>query len=79
MKRRLIEPKIYHNENLINDLNEMFIRIKTHLFELNDLKTSDIPLKERYPKPSVKELDDIMSQVIFELQKDNEPMIKKVI
>ena len=79
MKRRLIEPKIYHNQQLINEVNEMFTRIKCHLFELNDLKTSDQPIGKRYPKPSVKELDDVMSRVIFELQKDNEPMIKHMI
>lgn len=76
MNRRLCEPKIYKNQQLMNDLNEMFIRIKCHLFELDNLKTSDYPLKQKFPKPSVKELDEIMSRVNIELQKDNEPMIK---
>jgi hypothetical protein len=73
------KTKIYHNQQLINEVNEMFTRIKCHLFELNDLKTSDHPIGKRYPKPSVKELDDVMSRVIFELQKDSDPMIKHII
>ncbi len=77
MKRRLIEPKIYHNQQLINELNEMFIRIKCYLFELDNLKTSEHPLREVCPKPSVQELDEIMTRIILELQKDNEPMIKR--
>lgn len=61
----------------MDELNEVFIRIKCHLFELDNLKTSDYPLRQRYPKPSVQELDDIMIRVLFELQKDSEPMIKR--
>jgi hypothetical protein len=77
MSRRLPEPKIYHNEQLIRDINDLFIRIKCHLFELDDLKTSEFPLRHRHRKPTVQELDSVMNLVIIELQKDNEPMIKR--
>lgn len=56
----------------MDETNDIFIRIKTHLFDLgND------DFKRRNPKPSVEELDKIMHRIFIELQKASEPMIKR--
>lgn len=72
MSRQRIEPTIYHNQELMDNTNDMFIRIKTHLFNLGDER-----LKSRYPKPSNEELDQLINRLFLELRKDNEPMIKR--
>lgn len=72
MSRQRHEPMIYHNQALMDETNDMFIRLKTHLFNLGDEK-----LKMRYPKPTNEELDQLMNRLFLELRKDNEPMIKR--
>lgn len=72
MSRQRIEPKIYHNQALMDDTNDIFIRIKTHLFNLGDEK-----LKSRHPKPSNEELDQLMNRLFLELRKDSKPIIKR--
>jgi hypothetical protein len=73
--KRLPEPKIYKHQQLIDEYNEMMIRIKVHLFELNNLKTSDKISPLNFPKPTVQELDELMNKIITVLSKDNKPMI----
>jgi len=60
--------KIYHNQELIDDLNFMFIWIKKYIFCKNKYPNT--------PRPTISELDYIMSQIINELKKDNENMVK---
>lgn len=72
MSRQRTEPRIYHNQKLMDETNDIFIRVKTHLFDLgND------DFKRLNPKPSVNELDEIMHRIFIELQKESEPMIKR--
>lgn len=70
MSRQRTEPKIYRNEKLMQDTNEMFIRIKIHLL-------GDESLKGKYPKPNESELNQLMDKLFFVLRKDNEPIIKR--
>jgi hypothetical protein len=67
MKRR--EPlRICHNQELMDDVNWMFIWIKKY-----------IHLKEKYPNtpaPSVEDLDKLMRRLFTELRKDSSPMVK---
>lgn len=71
MSKAKQELLIYHNQVLMNQTNDLFIRIKTHLFDLGDEK-----FKERHPIPTREELDLIMNRIIQELRKDCEPMRK---
>lgn len=77
MSRQRFEPKIYHNQVLMDDFNKMMIRIKAHLFHFNDMKTSDIISPNDFPKPTVQELDEITNKIFGVLKADNGPMIKR--
>lgn len=77
MSKRRFEPKIYHNQVLMDDFNILMKRIKAHLFDFNDLKTSDKISPNDFPKPTVQELDEIINKIFGVLKQDNKPMIKR--
>ena len=68
---RIPELRIYNNEKLMNDYNDMQIRIKAHLFEIGSPE-----FKLRNPKPTVEELDSLMKRVFDVLKQDSQPMRK---
>ena len=61
------EPRLFKHQKLMNEYNEMMIRIKLHLFIVPGNVT---------PIPTNKELDDITDKIMKVLQEDSEPMIK---
>jgi hypothetical protein len=67
MRHERFTPMEYRNERLMDDFNEMMIRIKKHLF--------DIPIQK--PKPTIQELDEIFRQIMAELKKDATPLIRR--
>ena len=69
MSRQRIEPKIYRNQQLMDDFNRLLINVKVHLFQL--------PEADRFPKPTVQDIDTISNQIFGVLKQDNEPMIKR--
>jgi len=63
------ELKIYHNQQLMDDTNWMFVWIKKY-----------IHCKDKFPNtppPPSDKLDELMSRIFTELRKDSEPMIKR--
>lgn len=71
MPRPPIELKKYANQELMDDLNQFFVTIKVHL--LPNVPESVI---QSYPKPTVKEMDEIMLRLMDVLKKDSSPMRK---
>lgn len=69
MSRQPNELKTYHNQQLMDDTSEMFIRIKVQLFGTNALKST-------HKKPNNNELNMLMNRIFEELKKDNQPMRK---
>lgn len=69
MKKRLPKPKRYKHQELMTDLNNMMIRIKSHLY-------GTIELKNRYKLPEIKELDELQHKIVEILEKDSEPFAK---
>ena len=63
--RELME---YANGDLANELNELMINIKVWLYD------EAAQLRDRRPKPSPKELDDIHMRVHQALMKDCKPI-----
>lgn len=61
------ELRTYKHQNLMNELNEMMIRIKRHLFFVTPGATI---------KPTYKELDEITNKVLNALKEDSKPSIK---
>lgn len=72
MKRNVSEPRVYKHENLMTDINNLQIRIKTHLFDLGDDE-----FKEKHPIPTVQELDELMGRIMVALREDSTPAIKR--
>lgn len=69
MSRQRHELKIYHNQQLMDDTNWMFVWIKKY-----------IHCKDKFPNtppPPIEKLDELMSRIFTELRKDSEPMIKR--
>ena len=64
MKKKTDEQKIYHNQKLMDDTNKMFVRIKTHLFNLGDETFKTI-----HTKPNNDELDQLMNSLLLKLKK----------
>jgi hypothetical protein len=58
----------YANGDLANELNELIINIKVWLYD------EAAQLRDRRPKPSPKELDDIHMRVHQALMKDCKPI-----
>ena len=71
MSQRITPPqKRIINQGLIDELNELFVNIKIHLFDL------DPKLKASRPKPTVREIDRIHAKVDQALFFDQESYIK---
>lgn len=68
------EPRIYHNKELMNELNEFFSVLKIHLYK--DEIPSLSALRWHRPKPTIEYMDDLFHRVYAELEKDSEPMRK---
>lgn len=71
MSHLMPEPRIFKHQKLMNEFNQMMIRIKQHLFFNGD--TADFISK---PEPTVKELDSITNKIMAVLREDSKPMIK---
>jgi hypothetical protein len=69
MSRQRFEPKIYKNQQLMNEFNNMLVNIKMHMFVPSHAKN--------YPKPTEDEIDNIANRIFGILRQDNEPMIKR--
>jgi hypothetical protein len=69
MRHQKFELKRYKHQKLMNELNDMMIRIKVHLFLES---TAD---KMAHSKPKMKEIDELTNKIMKVLQKDNEPLI----
>lgn len=65
MSHKLPEPRTFKHQKLMNDFNDMMIRIKRHLYH--------IPADA---VPSNEELDNITNRIMKVLREDSEPMIK---
>lgn len=59
----------YKHADLMDELNELFIAVKVHLYS--------IELKRPIPKPAVEEIDRIHTRINHILMMDAEPMIRK--
>jgi len=66
MSHKMPEPRIFKHQKLMNEFNDMMIRIKRHLFLIPGETI----------KPTNEELDDITNKIINVLQKDSKPCIK---
>lgn len=71
MTHQRIELRKFKHQKLMNEFNEMMIRIKLHLFCDGD--TADFI---NHPEPTVKELDDLTNKIMTILREDSKPMIK---
>jgi ribonuclease HI len=65
LRHKPLELKKYENQQLIDEFNNMMIRIKRHLF--------DIPGDTVMPENE--ELDNLTIKIINVLKKDSKPMI----
>jgi len=70
MSHKIPEPRIFKHQKLMNEFNEMMIRIKIHLF--HNINTDE----KNYKKPTTEELDNITNKIMNVLRKDNEPMVR---
>lgn len=66
MSRHRQEPMEYTNADLMDELNEFMIAVKTHLYNL--------PVN--YRKPTVKEIDQLQARIHQVLRQDAKPMRK---
>lgn len=67
------EPRIYKHELLMQDLNEMSIRIKIWLCDEPPL--SKLQESGRYPKPTTEEIDHLLLRRVYRiLEEDSKPM-----
>jgi ribonuclease HI len=62
----MLKPMTFSNQELMNDLNDMMIRIKRHLFGIPGDTI----------KPENEELDKLTNRIMEVLKKDTEPTIK---
>jgi len=72
MSRERIELKKYKHQELMNELNEMSIKLKIWLYHSDNEQ-----LTNSRPKPTVQELDDLfLNKIMDVLRKDSEPLVK---
>ncbi len=71
MSRLHEEPKIYKHQQLMDDFNDLQIRIKAHLLDIVDSE-----LKQRHSKPTNDELNVMSNKIMSALKENNEPMRK---
>lgn len=76
MSHFMPEPVEFKHKNLMRDYNELMMRIKAHLFEFSDGKTSDVISPNDFPKPTVEEIDLIQNQV-FSILQESRTSLKK--
>lgn len=69
MSRIMEPPKNYKHQKLMDDFNDLMIKIKIYLF-------GNEKMKKVRNKPTSEEIDKIFWQIMEILQKDNEPFIK---
>lgn len=64
------EPIVeYKHQVLMSELNELHARIKVHLFCSDNKK-----LVENHSKPSIEEMDLVLSKILTILRQDARPM-----
>lgn len=69
MSKPKIPLRIFKHQEVIDEYNDMMIRIKAHLF--------DIKIDEgTFSKPTAEELDYLMFKIMIILKEDNKPMFK---
>lgn len=81
MSRQRHELMFYRNQELMNDTNLMFIRIKKYMNANDNLLELFKEIPDKYDLPLLKpptneELDHLMYRLMHELQKDSVPMKK---
>jgi glycine cleavage system regulatory protein len=75
MRKQPQEPVIYTHQKLMNDLNEMMIRIKHHLFNIPGTNQM-FEVQINMSLPSNQELDDITNKLMKVLREDKKPVRK---
>jgi hypothetical protein len=70
MSHKLPEPRRFKNQQLMNEFNQMMIRIKLHLYSESTVE------KLTHSMPSLTELCEMEYQIMKVLREDSEPMIK---
>lgn len=71
MSRHIDEPRYYVNQQLMDEFNQLMICLKTHLFDLGDPS-----FKERHPKPTSEQLDQITTNIMRVLSENSQPLRK---
>lgn len=66
MRHARFELVRYKNQQLMDELNEFMICCKVYLF--------GVPISK--PKPTVKEMDELMNKLMRVLEESQEPFIK---
>lgn len=69
MSRRLFPPQDYKNQQLMDELNEFCIQLKVWLCE--ETKA----LRERFPKPTSQDIDNMQNRLNRVLKEDAKPFI----
>lgn len=64
-------PMEYENQQLMDDLNEFMIIAKVWLFE------EAARLRDRRPKPTPQEMDNLMLRILRVLKQDAKPLIRR--
>lgn len=73
MRHEPFEPMEYHNQYLMDELNEFCVALKVWLYpEKFGDKLPD--LQRRYPKPDPPDIDNLQARINTELKKDARPM-----
>ena len=71
MRKPQQELREYTHQGLMNEINNLSIRIKAHLYGNEEMKS-------KVAMPTVKELDDILMKKVMDiLRKDSKPLIKR--
>ena len=70
MGRIAEEQKLLKHSKLLDDFNEMQIAIKAHLFDIKEIQ-------ERYPKPTIQEMDKMNARIRQALEVETYTRIKK--
>jgi hypothetical protein len=78
MSHRPQELKTYKHQKLMNEFNDMMIKIKKYLFVINERKMmgGSILKPINISKPTVEELDSLTNKIMTVLQEDKESQIK---
>lgn len=78
MCRRHNTPMQYEHEQLMSDLNAFMAAIKIHLHseEIGLKEENRIEVHGRYPKPEIKDIDEMQQRINQVLSKDAKPFIR---